>query len=260
MEYALSRPDGMEVDVEGVVNLLHDSSGEPTGLVVIIRNITERKRAEENLKLYVEEITRAQEEERKRIARELHDETVQELAALTLDIEATKRADKSLSRGTANALESIQEKSRSIMEGVNRFSAELRPDILDQMGLLSALSWLVENIGDDIDVRVESSGDERRLAADVELAVFRVAQEALSNVRKHSEAIQAVVKVAFTDDGVRLEVRDYGKGFTLPVNIADLATEGHLGILGMHERARIVDGTVSVRSRPGEGTSVSIVV
>ena len=260
MEYVLPRPDGLEVDVEGVVNLLHDSAGNPIGLVVITRDITERKRAEENLKLYVKEITRAQEEERKRIARDLHDETVQELAALTLDIEATKRADKRLSEDTVNALERIQDKSRSIMEGVNRFSAELRPDILDQMGLLSALSWLVEKIGDDVDVRVELSGDERRLSAEVELALFRVAQEALSNVRKHSEAVNAVVKVAFTTDGVWLEVRDYGKGFVLPDNIADLAAKGHLGILGMHERARIIDGTVSVRSRPDEGTSVSIVV
>jgi two-component system sensor histidine kinase UhpB len=260
MEYALSRPDGTEVDIEGVVNLLHDSAGEPTGLVVITRDITERKRVEENLKLYVEEITRAQEEERKRIARELHDETVQELAALTLDIEATIRVGKRLPEDTVNSLELIQEKARDIMEGVNRFSAELRPDILDQMGLISALNWLVDNIGGDIDVRVESSGDERRLPADVELAIFRVAQEALSNVRKHSEAVEAVVKVAFTAGGFRLEVRDYGKGFVLPANVADLAAKGHLGILGMHERARIIDGTVSVRSRPGEGTSVSMVV
>lgn len=260
IEYVLSRPDGTAVDVQGVVNLLHDSSGNATGLVVITRDITERKRAEENLKLYVAEITRAQEEERKRIARDLHDETVQELAALTLEIEAAKRADKGLSQSTVNALERIQDRSRSIMEGVNRFSAELRPDILDQMGLLSALSWLVENIGGDIDVRVESYGTERRLSNEVELAIFRVAQEALSNVRKHSEATKAVVKIAFTADGVWMEVRDYGEGFTLPANIANLAVEGHLGILGMHERARMVGGIASVRTRPGEGTSVSIVV
>jgi len=228
--------------------------------VVITRDITERKRAEENLKLYVEEITKAQEEERKRIARDLHDETVQELAALALEIEATKRADKGLSEATVNALERIQDRSRSIMDGVNRFSAELRPDILDQMGLISALNWLLENISGDMDVRLELSGAERRLPAEVELAIFRVAQEALSNVRKHSEAEKAMVKIAFTADGVWMEVRDYGRGFTLPANIANLAVEGHLGILGMHERARIIGATVSVRSRPGEGTSVSIVV
>jgi PAS domain S-box-containing protein len=260
MEYVISRPDGTAVDIQGVVNLLHDSGGNATGLVVITRDITERKRAEENLKLYVEEITKAQEEERKRIARDLHDETVQELAALTLDIEATKRGDRRLSEDTANALERIQEKARDIMNGVNRFSAELRPDVLDQMGLLSALSWLAENIVDEIDVRVEFTGDERRLPSEVELVLFRIAQEALSNVKKHSEAAKAMIKVAFTAGGVWLEVRDYGKGFILPGNIAEFATEGHLGILGMHERARIINGTFSVRSRPGEGTSVSIVV
>jgi len=260
IEYVLSRPDGTAVDVQGVVNLLHDNGGNATGLVVITRDITERKRAEENLKLYVEEITKAQEEERKRIARDLHDETVQELAALALEIEATKRADKGLSEATVNALERIQDRSRSIMDGVNRFSAELRPDILDQMGLISALNWLLENISGDMDVRLELSGAERRLPAEVELAIFRVAQEALSNVRKHSEAEKAMVKIAFTADGVWMEVRDYGRGFTLPANIANLAVEGHLGILGMHERARIIGATVSVRSRPGEGTSVSIVV
>jgi two-component system sensor histidine kinase DegS len=206
------------------------------------------------------EITRAQEEERKRIARELHDETAQSLAALMLDIESIINTKERLSKNILNKLERIRGKADDIMQGVRRFSTEMRPGVLDQLGLVAALGWLADSIGDGISARVELIGGERRLISEAELVLFRITQEALNNVRRHSQATQVLITVEFAPKKVKLEVKDNGKGFELPKNLEDFAVSGSLGILGMHERARIIAGNFSIQSKPGLGTVVSIEV
>ncbi|MBA7588926.1 Oxygen sensor histidine kinase NreB [subsurface metagenome] len=126
------------------------------------------------------------------------------------------------------------------------------------MGLIAALEWMAEELAKNygIDVRVEIKGVEQTLPAEVQLLLFRIAQEALSNVRRHAGASKSVVKVEFGDDSIKMTVSDNGKGFELPSRSEDLAGTGKLGIIGMHERARLLRGTLEVKSKSGKGTQV----
>ena len=260
-EGRLVRKDGTEAIIEATSRAV-TANGQPVGVQIIARDITEERRLRDNMRFYIDQITKAQEEERKRIARELHDETAQALAALSLNVEAIIRAREPLSEETLKRLEQLQDRIDSISEGVRRFSHELRPGMLDQLGLLPALEWLGDDISETcgIDTSVEVIGTRRRLSDDVELVLFRVAQEALSNVRRHSEATKAKVRLEFTLDKVGLDIIDNGKGFELPEMLDDLAAKGRLGILGMQERAHLIDANFSVYSEPGKGTTVTVEV
>lgn len=260
IEYTLLTQHGTEYNVEVSVSFLYDNCGKPAGVITVTKDVTERKRMNELIQFYITEITRAQEEERKRIARELHDETAQSLAALMLDIESIINTKERLSKNILNKLERIRGKADDIMQGVRRFSTEMRPGVLDQLGLVAALGWLADSIGDGISARVELIGGERRLISEAELVLFRITQEALNNVRRHSQATQVLITVEFAPKKVKLEVKDNGKGFELPKKLEDFAVRGSLGILGMHERARIIAGSFSIQSKLGLGTVVSIEV
>ena len=260
IEYTLLTQHGTEYNVEVSVSFLYDNCGKPAGVITVTKDVTERKRMNELIQFYITEITRAQEEERKRIARELHDDTAQSLAALMLDIESVINTKGRLPKNVIDKLERIRGKADDIMQGVRRFSTEMRPGVLDQLGLVAALGWLADSVGDGIDARVELIGKERRLISEAELVLFRITQEALSNVRRHAQATQVLITVEFAPKKVKLEVKDNGKGFELPKKLEDFAVRGSLGILGMHERARIIAGNFSIQSKPGLGTVVSIEV
>ena len=143
---------------------------------------------------------------------------------------------------------------------MRRFSQDLRPSVLDDLGLLAALQWLAADVEKrfGIEVRMSVIGDERRLPPDAELLLFRIAQEALHNVWKHSGASQTCLVVEFGDDTVGLSVQDNGAGFEVPERAGDLAEQGKLGLAGMQERARLLGATLNLESRPGEGTTVSV--
>jgi two-component system sensor histidine kinase DegS len=111
---------------------------------------------------------------------------------------------------------------------------------------------------DRIETELKVYGDRRRLPPEVELTLFRIAQEAINNARKHSQASQVVTIVEFDEGRVKIIVKDDGQGFELPDRTGDLATMGKLGLIGMHERAHLLDGTLTVRSEPGEGTTVTV--
>jgi signal transduction histidine kinase len=159
----------------------------------ITRDVTEARRMQESLRFYVSQVLKAQEGERLRIARELHDDTAQALTGLSrrLDmlVDALPANGEQVPREIRGRLEELRDQSDTILEGVRRFSRALRPPVLDDLGLLPALKWLamaLEEHGIATNISVE--GDPRRLADGTELALFRIAQEALNNVRKHSHA------------------------------------------------------------------------
>jgi two-component system sensor histidine kinase DegS len=220
----------------------------------------ENARLYENMRFYVRQITRAQEDERKRIARELHDDTAQALIDLSRRLDNLATSREQLSETAIERLEEFQELIDSILRGVRRFSRDLRPSVLDDLGLLPALEWLTANLmeEDGIKTELEVHGDRRRLPPEVELALFRIVQEALNNVRRHSQASRVVTVVEFGEGRVRLTVDDNGHGVELPGRMGDLATAGKLGLIGMHERAHLVDGILAVRSEPGKGTIVTV--
>ena len=260
-EMQLTRKDGAERTVELVTTVL-SREGEPSALQAIVRDITEERRAQENTRIYAKLVTEAQEDERKRIARELHDETAQELSRLGLDVDLLIGNKKGLPTGIASELEGIRREIAHILKGVRRFSQDLRPSVLEDFGLLVALQWVTDDVANEnvLSSTVEVSGNPRRLSPHTELVLFRVAQEALSNVRKHSQATRAVVRLEFAPGKVILSVTDNGKGFEMPKATGDFARLGKLGVLGMHERAQLINGTCSVRSEPGKGTTVTVEV
>ncbi len=227
-------------------------------------DVTQQQRAEQNIRRYAELVTEAQEEERKRIARELHDETAQELARLALDIDLLIGSPKGLPSGTelTRQLESFRKRTDHILQGVRRHSQDLRPPILEDFGLLVALQWITEILTNHymLNASVEVVGTPRRMAPNTELVLFRIAQEALINVRRHAHAKNAVVRLAFSPDSVTVSVSDDGTGFEKPVDAGDFVRLGKLGLLGMYERARLINGSFSLESEGGKGTTVSVEV
>lgn len=225
----------------------------------IARNVTEQRIMTENLRFYVQQITRAQEEERKRIARELHDDTAQQLIVISRQIDKLLSLDP-LPMADMNPLEKLAERVELILDGVRRYSQDLRPSILDDLGLLPALDWLASDMTDNfkINVKVDITGDERRLPPETELLLFRIVQESLSNVRKHSEAKNAKVSLKFDPHAMLVTIRDDGKGFYPPERLDDLTGMAKLGLAGMAERARLLGGSLRIISEPGDGTVVIV--
>lgn len=209
------------------------------------------------LQAYVRAITRAQEAERKRIARELHDESAQELAAIARGLDDLHERLEGRPRDAERAA-ALRRQARTTLEGIRRFSRDLRPTVLDDFGLTAALERLVADLDRrlQLDAQFDVEGARRRLDPDAEIALFRIVQEALRNIEHHAEAERVEVRCRFLEDRLILEIEDDGTGFEVLAPNRFVAG-GHLGITGMHERAELVGATVEVRSTPGTGTLVT---
>ena len=258
-EVTLVKKDKSEASVQLSTSPVF-SSGRVEAFQHIARDVTEEKRMRENLRFYLQQVTRAQEEERKRIARELHDDTIQALVVLSRQLDDLASSGKGLSKDKRLLLQNLRQQTNSIMEGMRRLSQDLRPATLDRLGLLSALEWLASDVGahSGINVEVKTDGAERRVAPEAELVLFRIVQEALRNVWRHSEATSAQITVEFQDNRTRMTVKDNGKGFQLQSSMGELTRDGKLGLAGMQERARLLGGSLKVESEPGKGTTVTI--
>ncbi|MBI4267104.1 MAG: PAS domain S-box protein [Chloroflexi bacterium] len=260
-EQRLTRKDG----TTGIVNMsssLVIINGQAAGFQNIARDVTEEKKMQASLRFYIQQITRAQEDERKRVARQLHDEVAPPVLLLIQGLDsAGSFARPRPSKSIRDKLEELRRQAIQALEGVRRCAQDLRPSILDDLGLIAALEWMAEDMGKQttVDARLEVTGSARDLPAETQLLLFRVAQEALSNIRRHAGASTAQVKVEFGDRSVKLTIRDNGQGFRVMAT-DDLVRKGKLGIAGMHERARLLGGSLSLRSKPGKGTQVVIEV
>lgn len=218
------------------------------------------QRYQSGMRDYIAAVTTAQEEERRRLARELHDETVQSLIALGHRIELIQHA---LDKNPDRARQRLAELSRlaaDIQQEVRRFSRALRPLYLEDLGFVPALEMLAQETEreHDLPVAVNIEGAVRRLVPDLELTVYRIAQEGLSNVVRHAQARQARLTIVFAAGELTLRLQDDGQGFSPPVNPAELGHQGHFGLMGLHERALLFGGRLEVRSRPGQGTSLEV--
>ena len=262
VEYTVLKKDGTRFPVQLNRRMLRDSSGEVVGLVSIVRDITLEKRLRENLQGIINEVIKAQEAERKRIARELHDETIQSLMSLLLDFHSCAKKVSVLPDDVLEQVDQMRSKTERIIGEVRRFTHELRPAVLDKFGLIPALELLTDQLreGMGIDVIVEITGPERRLKPETELALFRITQEALNNIRRHSNATVASVNLDFRSKRVVLTINDNGCGFKLLEGIGDLARIGKLGVVGMYERAQLIGANFVVKSVTGSGTQIIITV
>lgn len=208
---------------------------------------------------YMSHILRVQDDERRRIAEELHDDTLQVLSAIA------KRAETLLfydcSKTTPEMIEHAEWIRGSALRGVDdlrRFCLDLRPGILDDLGLLPALRWLADRLRDDasISVKMVVEGESRRLNPQIESHIFRLVQEALSNIRRHSRATEAHITLEFAPELLRVAVQDNGVGFSLPETFSSYASAGKLGLIGMKERIQLLNGTFKIVSELGKGTAV----
>ncbi|MBI2917387.1 MAG: sensor histidine kinase [Chloroflexi bacterium] len=221
-----------------------------------VRHQRERERlARQRLERYARGVTAAQEEERRRIARDLHDDTIQGLVSVSRRLEALEGQ---AAPPVAGEVREVRQRTQALLDGVRRFSRHLRPPVVDDLGLVPAIEGLASQQRVPAEVRVV--GSPRRLPSEVEVALFRIAQEALSNVEKHSGASRATVRVAFNGTSVSLAVSDDGCGFSAPQHVGGLAGDGRLGLLGMQERAELIGGAFRISSTPGQGTTVTVEV
>ncbi len=213
--------------------------------------------AQEGLHDYIGAITAAQEEERTRLARELHDDTIQAVIALKQRVQLAQKSVKDQNgRQSLKALEDLAEQT---VENLRRLIRALRPIYLEDLGLVTALEMLARETGqgNHLAVDFQQSGQERRLSREVELALYRIAQEALNNVVHHANAKHAVLSISFEKE-VRLEVIDDGVGFTVPKSPTDFAPSGHFGLLGIRERADLIGARLELHSEAGSGTRLSV--
>ncbi len=220
--------------------------------------VTELRKSRADIRRYVASILNSQEEERKRIARELHDETAQALIVLGRRIEnAAELAGKG---ELAQELEKLRDMVDDSLQGVRRFTSDLRPPLLEELGLPRALEILARRTEREemftVDVRIE--GTPQALLPELELGLYRLAQESLSNVRRHAQANHAEVILRYETDAVELFVIDDGIGFDVPEDPGELLRLGRLGLMGIHERARLFGGEAWIESERGRGTSVRV--
>jgi PAS domain S-box-containing protein len=253
LRLVLTRKDGSTALVDATRTALA-GDGEGSAVQAILRDVTEEERRHEEMRTYVREVTRAQEEERTRIARELHDDTAQSLVLLCRGLDAISREV-----SPSEKLDEMRSLAESALEGVRRFSRDLRPSILDDLGLLPAIEWVAAEMTrrGAASASVKVKGTPRRLSAESELVLFRIAQEALRNVEKHAGPCSVSVEVSFGSEDATLSVTDNGQGFELP-EAGQLPQLGKLGLLGMQERAQLLGAEFTIQSRPGQGTSVRV--
>ena len=247
------RNDGTEFPVEISLSPFRGDDGE-LRIVAMVRDVSERRR----LRDFGAGALRATEDERRRIARELHDDTAQRLATLMIRLRLASRADDPERR--ERLLEEMREEVLACSESVRRIARGLRPPALEELGVAAAVRsharTLTDNLELDVEIRSEVDGDV--LPEDARLALYRILQEALSNVVRHAGASRAEVRFELRDGLVVAEVEDDGAGFDPETVRPDRA--GRLGLIGMEERASLVGGELEIRSEPGRGTWIRVAI
>lgn len=256
-ELHLPRPDGSDVWLEPLCTVVPGPSGDLLAQV-LLKDVTERR----GFQHYAREVTRAQEAERQRIAQELHDVSVQSAVMICRRLdEAAEAVEEGTPQDITRAIADARHTAETMADELRRFSRDLRPLILDDLGLLPALKRLLLELEErsHLVASVNVSGPVRRLNPAIELTMFRIGQEALRNIESHAEATRASVDIEFGAANVTLAVADNGCGFVVP-RLASLISGGRLGLLGMQERAQLVGGVCEIRSSPGSGTQVIVIV
>jgi signal transduction histidine kinase len=207
-------------------------------------------------------IVAAQEAERQRIARDLHDETGQSLTAIGMGLRGLSSNIKTRKQNSLDTLHRLESLTADSLKELQRLISDLRPSHLDDLGLSAALRWYTNRIHEDtsIKIRVDILGDEQEMDDAAKITIFRIIQESLNNIIKHSQADHVNIHISYESEKVRINVRDNGIGFDLDIVKMERSRRPSLGLAGMEERAALLGGTVSISSRPGYGTEVEAVI
>jgi signal transduction histidine kinase len=263
------RRNGEPRFAELIASPLWAADGSLEGIIECMRDVTERVRDAEALQRYADRLraltarlSEVTEDERQRLACELHDQVGQNLTALGINLSIVRtQIPAEMAPRVSSRLEDSLALVEETAERIRDLMADLRPPVLDDYGLLAALRWHGEQFARRTDITVDVIGEEPapRLPAHVEEALFRIAQEALTNVAKHSGAEHATVKVDMDSQTLRLVVTDHGIGFESAQLDASMVSQGW-GLLSMTERAEAVGGRCQIKSGPGQGTRVIVEV
>jgi signal transduction histidine kinase len=257
--------DGKVIYSEWYNSVLRDEQGNVITILSFVHNVTERKKAEktlqqsyEEIRLLTEHLQNIREEERTYIAREIHDELGSHLTVLKMDVSWLKKK-------LNDAGESIKQKIRDLIDmldatvkSVRRISSELRPNLLDNLGLPAAIEWHLKEFEKRSGMKIIFNEPEEELNVphSIKNCMFRIFQESLTNVARHAEAKKVKVELLQKNDELILRIEDDGKGF----DKEKAAEKQTLGILGMRERATMMGGNYEINSVPGKGTTVTVVL
>jgi two-component system, NarL family, sensor histidine kinase DegS len=226
----------------------------------------ERKASQEReseRKLYMHQVLKAQEDERRRISQELHDGTTQTLIAIANNVQSLISDGSNIDDSEKKAkLELVRNASVSLSEEVKRICLDLRPKILDDLGLIPALSWLINQLRTESRIAgtIEVKGVSHKLSPEVEVNLFRIVQEALNNIKRHSLATKVNLTLEFGPQHLKIIIKDNGQGFPLEKTIGECVASGKLGLLGMQERAQLLNGVIKLDTENGRGTTISLEV
>ena len=224
----------------------------------------ELRRYQRSLQSYAADVLRGQEDERARLAHELHDETVQALIALDQQLQLIERTARRDPSAALIKLAELREMTAGAIDDVRRVIRDLRPIYLEDLGLAPALDMLVQSLHqpDRLEAAFSIEGEARRLVPERELAVYRIVQEALNNVVKHAQAQHVQVHLRFdtiaSDATLSATIRDDGVGFAMPDRVDALTDRGHFGLIGMRERAELIGARLAIHASPGQGTTVEV--
>jgi PAS domain S-box-containing protein len=231
-----------------IVPLL-DEEGKPIQFLAIRNEVTKLKRVEEELKQMMTRVMQIQEEERKRLSRELHDGIGQSMFSLLIQL------DRLISTQGGSELEKLRRSVSSVMEEVRTLAWELRPSVLDDLGVVPAIRTYIDIFSEHYAMQVDfRSNMRKRLSHQAETTIYRVIQEALTNIGKHADVSEAQVTIDDSEQQIVVQIRDEGRGFPLAQN------RSGVGLFSMEERARSIGGTLTIDSTPGQGTCVTLIV
>jgi PAS domain S-box-containing protein len=253
--------DGRRVPIEVRSQAIY-KNGVMVGVQSTARDITERKLAQEGLKMFSRQLIDAQEDERRRIARELHDQVGQILIAVKMNLHTEKQVSQAseVCCYIKDNIEAVDEALRLVRD----LSVELRPPVLDDFGLATALHWYVDRYtkrtGLEVEVVINMPDENERFSRELETACFRIAQEALTNIVRHAQANQVLLQLMKDDNMLLLSVKDNGVGFD-PESLRKRAPRAAtLGLISMQERAHAAGGTIEIHSAISQGTEVRIML
>jgi PAS domain S-box-containing protein len=225
-----------------------DEEGKPFQFLAIRNEVTRLKRVEEELKQMMTKVMQIQEEERKRLSRELHDGIGQSMFSLLIQL------DRLISTQGGAELEKLRRSVSSVMEEVRTLAWELRPSVLDDLGVVPAIRTYIDIFSEHYAMQVDfRSNLRKRLSHQAETTIYRVIQEALTNIGKHADVSEAFVAIDESDRQIAVQIRDAGKGFAIGQD------RPGVGLFSMEERARSIGGTLTIDSAPGQGTCVTLI-
>lgn len=253
------RKDKIEFPVE--LSLAKWLTREGVFVTGIVRDITDRKQAEQEIRHLSHQLIRVSEEEKKRLARDLHDEFGQALTALYFSVEALDKSLPDQLQEHKRKCDELMQLVQMLGDNIRRVASELRPDMLDDLGLVPTMKWYIDDFGKRIgDLRIDfhATGMKKRPGPEIEIVIYRVLQETLNNIAKHARASRVNVVMAYSHPKLIFTIKDNGIGFGPDGTTRPMQGNKGIGLLGIRERVESVSGHCEIRSNKGRGTMIRV--